>query len=114
MHGMIAYAAEAISILTFANSARSWPSIHGMQSAAGLDSNNVRLRLLLPLANPLDRPCGMLCDQWLRVGCRAFERRNVGWFADIAECDTHIAQKSAALYSLDGRVFEKRPELCVG
>ena len=85
-----------------------------MHSAAGLDSNNVRLRVLLPIANPLDCPCGMLGDQWLRVGCRAFERRKVRRIADIAECDTHIAQKSAALYSLDGRVFEKRPELCVG
>ena len=62
-----------------------------MQCAAGLDSNNLRLRLFLPLAYLLNCPCGVLCDQWLWVGCRAFERGKVGWIAHIAKRDTHIA-----------------------
>jgi len=66
-------------------------SIRGMQSAAGLDSNNLRLRLLLPAPYLLNCPFGVLCDQQLRVGCRAFERRKVGWIAHIAERDAHIA-----------------------
>ena len=62
-----------------------------MQSAAGLDSNNLRPRLFVPIAYLLNCPCGVLCDQWLRVGCGALERRKVGWIAHIAERDTHIA-----------------------
>ena len=62
-----------------------------MQCAAGLDSNNLRLRLFLPIAYLLNCPSGVLGDQWLGVGYRAFERRKVGWIAHIAERDTHIA-----------------------
>jgi hypothetical protein len=46
---------------------------------------------VLPLADPLNCPRGVLGDQWLRVGGRAFERRKVGWIAYIAQRDTHIA-----------------------
>ena len=62
-----------------------------MQSAAGLDSNNLRPRLLLPIAYLLNCPCGMLGDQRLGIGCGAFERRKIGWIAHITERDTHIA-----------------------
>ena len=62
-----------------------------MQYAVGLDSNDLRPRLLLPIADLLNCPCGVFRDQRLRVGCRAFERRKVGWIAHIAERDTHIA-----------------------
>jgi hypothetical protein len=55
-----------------------------MQSAAGLDSNNLRPRLLLPIADLLNCPCGALGDQWLRVGCRTLQRRKVGLIAYIA------------------------------
>ena len=85
-----------------------------MQSVAGLDSNSLRSRLLLPIVYLVNRPRGMLGDQWLRVGCRAFERWKVGWIAHITERNTHIAQKPAPLYSLDRRLFEKRPEPRVG
>jgi len=61
-----------------------------MQSTAGLDSNNLRLRLLLSIAYLLNRPRGVLGDQWLRVGCRAFERRKIGLIAHIAQGDTYI------------------------
>ena len=67
------------------------PSIGEIQSVARLDSNNLRLRVALPTANPLNRPCSVLCDQWLRIGCCAFERWKVAWIAYIAERDTHIA-----------------------
>jgi hypothetical protein len=62
-----------------------------MQAGAGLDSNNLRPRLLLPIAYLFNCPCGVLGDQWLRVGCRTLERRKVGFIAHIAERDTHIA-----------------------
>ena len=62
----------------------------GMQSGAVLDSNNFGLCLLVSLANLLNCPCCVLCNQWLRVGCRAFERRKVGWIAHIAERYAHI------------------------
>ena len=62
-----------------------------MQSAGGLDSNNLRPRLLLPIADLLNCPCGVLRDQRLRVDCRTFERQKVGLIAHIAERDTHIA-----------------------
>jgi hypothetical protein len=62
-----------------------------MQPAAGLDSNNLRPRLLVSVANPLNCPRGVLCDQWLRVGCRTLQRGKIGWIAHIAERDTHIA-----------------------
>ena len=62
-----------------------------MQSAARLDSNNLRPCLLLPIADLLNCPGGVLGDQWLRVGCRTFQRRKVGLIAHIAERDTHIA-----------------------
>ena len=62
-----------------------------MQSAAGLDSNNLRPRLLLPIAYLLNCPRSVLGDQWLRIGCRAFERRKIGYVAGVTESDTHIA-----------------------
>ena len=62
-----------------------------MQSAAGLDSSNLRMSLLLPIAYLVNRPRGMLCDQWFRVGCNAFEGWKVAWIARITERDTHIA-----------------------
>jgi hypothetical protein len=43
------------------------------------------------MAYLLNCPCGVFRDQRLLVGCRAFERRKVGWIAHIAERDTHIA-----------------------
>jgi hypothetical protein len=49
-----------------------------MQLAVGLDSSNLRQFLLLSVANPLNCPCGVLSNQWLRIGCRAFEGREVG------------------------------------
>jgi hypothetical protein len=55
-----------------------------------LDSNKLWSALLLPIAYPLNCPCGVLCDQWLRIGCRAFECWKVGSIAYIAERDTHI------------------------
>jgi hypothetical protein len=62
-----------------------------MQSAAGLDSNTSRPRLLLPIAYLLNCPSGVLGDQRLGIGCRTFERRKVGFIAHIAERNTHIA-----------------------
>jgi hypothetical protein len=62
-----------------------------MQSAAGLDSNNLRPRLLLPIAYLLNCPCGVFRYQRLRLGCRSFQRREVGFIAHIAQRDTHIA-----------------------
>src|SRR5690242_10126150 len=56
----------------------------------------------------------MLCDQWLRLGCRAFQRGNIRWAACIPERDTHISKKSAPLYSLDRGFPEECAELCVG
>jgi len=47
--------------------------------------------MLLSVTNPLNCPCGVLCDQWLGIGCRAFERRKIRRIAYIAERDTHIA-----------------------
>ena len=62
-----------------------------MQSAAGLDSNNLQMSLLLSIAYLVNRPGGMLSDQWLLVGCRAFERWKIGRITHIAERDTNIA-----------------------
>src|SRR4029077_2580745 len=63
--------------------------------------------------NLVNRPSRVLRDQWLWVGCGAFERRNVGRVACVAQGDTHIAQKPATLDSFNRRTFEKRAELCV-
>ena len=46
---------------------------------------------VLPLAYLLNCPCGMLGDQRLGIGCRAFERRKIGWIAHIPKSDTYIA-----------------------
>ena len=54
-----------------------------------------------PFSNALNCPHRVLCDQWFRVRCGAFERRKVGWIAHIAERDAHIAQKAATLDSFD-------------
>ena len=62
-----------------------------MQFAAGLDSNNLRTSLFISVANPLNRPCGVLCDQWFWVGCNAFEGWKIRWITDITKRDTHIA-----------------------
>jgi hypothetical protein len=85
-----------------------------MQSAADLDSNNLWSRLFLPIADLLNCPRGVLGDQWLWFGCRAFERWKVGWIAHITQRDTNIAEKSAALYSLYRRLSEKRSKLRLG
>ena len=61
-----------------------------MQCAADLDSNNIRQSLLPSITNLLNCPCGMLGNQWLRVACRAFQRRKVAWIAHITERDTDI------------------------
>ena len=73
-----------------------------MQSAAGLDSNNLRPRLLLPLAYLLNCPRGVFRDQWLRVGGRAFERRKVGWNAHIAQSDTQLRKNPRRFIRLIG------------
>src|SRR5262249_938574 len=86
---------------------------HEMRLAPGLDSRNFRERLFLPVANLFDCPRRMLSDQWLRIGRRAFERRKVGCIACIAECDAHIAQKTAALDTLNWGILEPRTELVV-
>jgi hypothetical protein len=62
-----------------------------MQSGADLDSNNLRASLLFPIAYLANCPRGMLGDQRLRIGCRAFECWKVAWIAHITERDTHIA-----------------------
>jgi len=62
-----------------------------MQSGAGLDSNNLRANLLFPIAYLVNRPRGMLGDEWLRVAGRTFEGWKVGWITYIAEGDAHIA-----------------------
>ena len=61
-----------------------------MQSVAGLDSSDLAVTVLLPIAYLVNRPHGMLCDQWLRICCRTLERWKVGWIAHISERDTHI------------------------
>jgi hypothetical protein len=50
-----------------------------------------RPALLLPIVYLLNCPRGVLCNQRLRISCRALERRKVRWIAHIAERDTHIA-----------------------
>lgn len=70
--------------------------------------------LLRSGANLLNRPYGVLGDQWLRVGRGSFERWKVGLIAYVAERDAHIAQEPAALYSLDRRVSKERPKFHVG
>ena len=62
-----------------------------MQFAGGSDSGNLRLSLLPSVANPFYRPCGVFCDQWLRVSSRALERWEIGWAAHVAERNTDIA-----------------------
>ena len=56
-----------------------------------MDSNNFRSRLLLPIADLLNCPRGVLCNQRLGVGCRAFERGKIGWIAHIAKRYTDIS-----------------------
>lgn len=85
-----------------------------MQFPAILDSSSFWPCLLVSGANLLNRPCGVLRDQWFRVGGGAFERWKVGSIAYVAERDANIAQEPAALYSFDRRVSKERPKLHVG
>src|SRR6266496_2077747 len=70
---------------------------------------------LAPLANPnlLNCPCGVLCDQRLRIGCRALQRGNVRPIANITQGDADVAQEAATLNSFNRRLFEKLTELRV-
>src|SRR5262249_26213791 len=85
-----------------------------MRAATCLDSNNFRQRLLLPVSNLVNCPRCVLRDEWLRVGSYTFERRKVGSFAHVAERNTHIAKKTAALDALKWRILEERAEFRVG
>ena len=62
-----------------------------MDSTGGLDSNDSQPRLFVPITDLLNCPCGVLCNQWLGVGYRAFERGKIGWIAHIAERYTDIS-----------------------
>ena len=85
-------------------------SLFEMRSVSRLDSNNLRLRVFLPVVNPLNCPCSVLRDQWLRVVGRTSERWKVGWITYIAESDTHIAQKPATLDPKNRRTTEEATE----
>ena len=62
----------------------------------------------------LNCPERVLCDQRLRVRCRAFERRKIRRVARIAQRDAYIAKKASALNSFDRRILEKLAELRIG
>src|SRR5262249_60306150 len=85
-----------------------------MRAAPCLDSHNFRQRLLLPVSNLVNCPRCVLRDEWLGVSSYAFERRKVGSVAHVAERNTHIAKKTAALDALKWRILEERAEFRVG
>src|SRR5437588_4573675 len=57
-----------------------------------------------------DCPSGMLCDQRLRVDCRALECRQVLPRPNIAQRHANISQETAAFDSFDRRLPKKLPK----
>src|SRR5215471_8197615 len=84
-----------------------------MLRAERLDSAKFGWRFSSAFQNALNRPSRVLCDQWLWIGCCAFECGKVQYIAHIAQSDTHITQKAGTLDSFDWRLFEECAELSV-
>src|SRR4029077_16437966 len=81
-----------------------------MQRSGSLDSTNLLLKTG-PLADSVDCPCGMFCNQRFRIqGCWL-----QGWqifaCADIAERDANVSQKPTSLDPFDWRITKKIAEL---
>src|SRR6266567_7112960 len=74
-----------------------------MQEPRRLDSTNL-YPSLLPLADLLDRPPCVFCDERFRVQGCALQRRQILFTADISQRDAHVSQKSPALDPFDWRI----------
>src|SRR5438132_703880 len=66
-----------------------------MQEPRRLDSTNL-YPSLLPLADLLDRPPCVFCDERFRVQGCALQRRQILFTADISQRDAHVPQRSRA------------------
>src|SRR5437016_13011017 len=81
-----------------------------MQQSDPLDSANLLLRTE-PLADSVDCPCRVFCNQGLRIQGCSLQGRQIFACADITERDTNVSQESTSLDPFDWRITKKIAEL---
>src|SRR5260370_25917471 len=81
-----------------------------MQQSGPLDSANLLLRTG-PLADSVDCPCRVFCNQGLRIQGCSLQGRQIFACADITERDANVSQKATSLDPFDWRITKKIAEL---
>src|SRR6266478_549037 len=81
-----------------------------MQQSGPLDSTNLLLKTG-PLADSVDCPCGMFCNQRFRIHGCSLQGRQIFSCADITERDANVSQKSTSLDPVDWRITKTIAEL---
>jgi hypothetical protein len=111
MHGVVVRRGEARQKLSQFRPLQS-ETVHRidneMQQTGNLDSTDFRRLHLGPGLNSLDCPGCVLSNQFVRIGCCPFQRRQVCQATDVAQGDTDIAEETASFDPLDGGIPEQR------
>jgi hypothetical protein len=109
MHGVVVRRGEARQKLSQFRPLQS-ETVHRidneMQQTGSLDSTDFRRLHLGPGLNSLDCPGCVLSNQFVRIGCCPFQRRQVCQATDVAQGDTDIAQETASFDPLYRRISE--------